>query len=368
MNLQHVRAMARKEWWHLFRDPRSLALILLMPTMLLFLFGYAIRLDITQAPIGVLQESLDAQSNEITARVNASHAFNITHFYSDRNALGDAIQHGEIWAGMVIPKTFARDLQRGHASLQLIVDGVDANTARMIRNYAQALLNDYLLQRGMQPPIHIDDRTWFNETKESRIAIVPGVIAIVMAVIGALMTSLTIAREMEQGNLVMLRTTPLTRGEFLVGKLMPYFFIGLADLAVAASTAVFIFDVPFRGSIIDLAVVSSLFLLVVMLQGALISIAAGNQMLASQMSMVSTFLPSFLLSGFVFAIENMPVVLQYFTYIVPARYYVALSKLIFLKGISPLVVWTEVFALVIILLLLARLTFIRAKKLGLLSS
>jgi len=233
MNLQHVRAMARKEWWHLFRDPRSLALILLMPTMLLFLFGYAIRLDITQAPIGVLQESLDAQSNEIAARVDASHAFNIIRYYTNRQALGDAIQRGEIWAGMVIPKSFARDLQRGQAKLQFIVDGVDANTARLMRNYAQALLNDYLLQRGMHPPIQIDDRTWFNETKESRIAIVPGVIAIVMAVIGALMTSLTIAREMEQGNLIMLRTTPLTRAEFLVGKLLPYFFIGLADLAVA---------------------------------------------------------------------------------------------------------------------------------------
>ena len=367
MNLQHVRAMARKEWWHLFRDPRSLAMILLMPTMLLFLFGYAIRLDITEAPIGLLQESLDAQSSDIAARVDASHAFAITRHFSNRKELDQAIQHGDVWAALVIPKSFARDLLRAQARLQLITDGVDANTARLMRNYAQALLNDYLLQHGMQPPLHIDDRTWFNETKESRIAIVPGVIAIVMAVIGALMTSLTIAREMEQGNLVMLRTTPLTRAEFLLGKLLPYFFIGLADLAVATSAAVFVFDVPFRGSVFDLALVSSLFLLVVMLQGALISIAAGNQMLASQMSMISTFLPAFLLSGFVFAIENMPTVLQYLTYIVPARYYVALSKLIFLKGISPFVLWTEVLALLGILLLLARITFIRAKKLGLLS-
>jgi ABC-2 type transport system permease protein len=366
MKIQHVRAMARKEWWHLFRDPRSLALILLMPTMLLFLFGYAIRLDITEAPIGVLQESLDAQSNEITARIQASHAFNITHYFASRKAMGEAITHGEVWAGLIIPKSFTRDLQRGHATLQLITDGVDANTARLVRNYAQALVNDYLLQRGLQQPIHIDDRMWFNEAKESRTAIVPGVIAIVMAVIGALMTSLTIAREIEQGNLVMLRTTPLTRGEFLVGKLLPYFFIGLADLGVAAFAAVFIFDVPLRGSILELVLISSLFLLVVMLQGALISIAAGNQLLASQMSMVSTFLPSFLLSGFVFAIENMPTVLQYVTLIVPARYYVAMSKLIFLKGVSPFLHWTEILALSVILLLLARITFMRAKKLGLL--
>ncbi|MEJ2179044.1 MAG: ABC transporter permease [Gammaproteobacteria bacterium] len=271
-----------------------------------------------------------------------------------------------MWGAIVLPASFSRDMYNGSAQLQLITDGVDANTARLIRNYTQALINDYLIQQGMQPPIQLDDRTWFNEAKESRVAIVPGVIAIVMAVIGALMTSLTIAREMEQGNLVMLRTTALTRGEFLVGKLFPYFFIGMADLAVAALAAVYVFDVPLRGSVVELVLVSSLFLLVVMLQGALISIAAGNQILASQMSMVSTFLPAFLLSGFVFAIDNMPIVLQYITYIVPARYYVSLSKLIFLKGVSPFVLWTEVLALSIMLLLLARITFMRVKKLGLL--
>lgn len=366
MKLQHIRAMARKEWWHLFRDPRSLALILLMPTMLLFIFGYAIRLDINEAPIGVLQQTRDAVSDELVSRLDASHAFKVVARFENRRQLRDAIQHGEVWGAIVVPTSFARDLYDQRARLQLITDGVDANTARLVRNYSQAMINDYLIQRGMQPAIKLEDRTWFNEAKESRVAIVPGVIAIVMAVIGALMTSLTIAREMEQGNLVMLRTTALTRGEFLIGKLFPYFFIGMADLAVAALAAVFVFDVPIRGSVLELVLVSSLFLLVVMLQGALISIAAGNQLLASQMSMVSTFLPAFLLSGFVFAIENMPIALQYITYIVPARYYVSLSKLIFLKGVSPFVLWTEVLALLIIVLLLARVTFMRVKKLGLL--
>ncbi|WP_455219831.1 ABC transporter permease [Kaarinaea lacus] len=366
MRMQHIRAMARKEWWHLFRDPRSLALILLMPTMLLFLFGYAIRLDITEAPIGVFQESRDGLANELAAHLDASHAFQVTHYFTNRDQLRDAIQQGDVWGVIVIPASFSRAMLNHDAQLQLITDGVDANTARLIRNYTQALINDYLIQNGMQPPIQLEDRTWFNEARESRLAIVPGVIAIVMAVIGALMTSLTIAREMEQGNLVMLRTTALTRGEFLVGKLFPYFLIGMADLAVATLAAVYVFDVPLRGSLLELVLVASLFLMVVMLQGALISIAAGNQMLASQMSMVSTFLPAFLLSGFVFAIENMPTVLQYITYIVPARYFVTLSKLIFLKGVSPFVLWSEVLILSIILALLARITFVRVKKLGLL--
>jgi ABC-2 type transport system permease protein len=171
---------------------------------------------------------------------------------------------------------------------------------------------------------------------------------------------------MEYGNLVMLRTTPLTRGEFLLGKLFPYLFIGMADLLLAVGAAVYVFDVPLRGSLAALALVSALFVLVVMLQGALISMIAGSQMLASQMALVSTFLPAFLLSGFIFAIDNMPVVLQYLTYVVPARYYVSLSRLIFLKGVSQLLVWGEVAALGVMVLVLARVTFMRARRLGLL--
>lgn len=367
MKLQHVRAMARKEWWHLLRDPRSLSFILLMPLMLLFLFGYAVRLDISEAPIGVLQAARDAQSDAIVAHFDASHAFHVVAHFRDRQSLRRALQSGEIWAGLVVPYDYARQLQRRDAVLQLVLDGVDANTARLLRNYAAVLVNDYALTlSGRSPPIRIEDRSWFNEAKESRLAIVPGVIAIVMAVIGALMTSLTIAREMEYGNLVMLRTTPLTRAEFLLGKLLPYLFIGMADLMLAVGAAVFAFDVPLRGSLAALTLVSALFVLVVMLQGALISMIAGNQMLASQMSVVSTFLPAFLLSGFIFAIQNMPMALQYLTYIVPARYYVSLSKLIFLKGVSPLLVWPEVAALVAISLLLMRVTFIRSRRLGLL--
>lgn len=367
MNLQHVRAMARKEWWHLLRDPRSLALMLLMPTMLLFLFGYAIRLDITEAPLGVFQESYDLQSNELVAHFDASHAFHVTRHFHSRKEMTDATQQGAVWASLAVPEDFAVGLSRGDARLQLILDGVDANTARILKNYALALTNDYALSlAGRPPPIQIDDRTWFNEARESRLAILPGVIAIVMAVIGALMTSLTIAREAEQGNLVMLRTTPLRRGEFLVGKLVPYFVIGMADLVVATSATVFVFDVPLRGTIMELVMVSAVFLLVVMLQGALISIATGNQLLASQVAMVGTFLPAFLLSGFVFAIQNMPLALQYITLAVPARYYVALSKLIFLKGVTPLLLWGELLVLLFILLLLAGMTHRRAAKLGLL--
>ena len=367
MKLQHVRAVARKEWWHLMRDPRSLALILLMPTMLLFLFGYALSLDISKLPLGVLQQSHDATANAIVARFDGSHAFNVVATYNDRRQMETELQAGKVAAVLVIPRELTRDLANGYATMQFILDGVDANSARLAQNYAQAIVNDYLEQQGLvKLPIELEERTWFNEAKESRIAIVPGVIAVVMAVIGALMTSLTIAREMEHGNLVLLRTTALSKNEFLLGKLFPYFVIGMGDFLVATLAAVYLFDVPLRGSVTALTLVSALFLIVVMLQGALLSIVAGSQMLAAQMSLVSTFLPAFLLSGFVFAIQNMPQALQYLSVIVPARYYVELAKLIFLKGASPLVIWSEVVSLLVIMLLLLRVVTLRARKLGLL--
>jgi ABC-2 type transport system permease protein len=367
MKLQHVRAVARKEWWHLMRDPRSLALILLMPTMLLFLFGYALSLDITNLPLGVLQHSHDATANAIVARFDGSNAFNVVARYTSNQQLETDLQAGRVAAALVLPHDLDRELARGAASIQLILDGVDANSARLAQNYGQAIVNNYLQQEGLvKLPIEIEDRTWYNEARESRMAIIPGVIAVVMAVIGALMTSLTIAREIEHGNLVMLRTTALSKNEFLAGKLFPYFVIGMGDFVVATAAAVYLFDVPLRGSPLALTLVSAIFLIVVMLQGALLSIVAGKQMLAAQMSLVSTFLPAFLLSGFIFAIENMPQVLQYLTVIVPARYYVSLAKLIFLKGISPLVLWAEVLSLCAILLLLVRVVTLKARKLGLL--
>jgi ABC-2 type transport system permease protein len=367
MKLQHIRAVVRKEWWHLMRDPRSLALILLMPSMLLFLFGYALSLDIINLPLGVLQQSHDATANAIVARFDGSSAFDVVASYTSSRQLEADLQAGRVAAALVLPHELNRELAHGAASIQLILDGVDANSARLAQNYAQAIINDYLQQEGLvKLPIEIEDRTWYNEARESHMAIVPGVIAVVMAVIGALMTSLTIAREIEQGNLVMLRTTALSKNEFLLGKLFPYFVIGMGDFLVATLTAVYLFDVPLRGSPVALTLVSAMFLIVVMLQGALLSIVAGGQMLAAQMSLVSTFLPAFLLSGFIFAIENMPQVLQYLTVIVPARYYVALSKLIFLKGVSPLVIWVEVISLCAILLLLLRVVTLKARKLGLL--
>lgn len=367
MKLRNVRAMMVNEVRHLLRDRRSLALMFLMPTIMLFLYGYAIRLDILAAPIGVLQESHDAASTDLASHFEASRAFSVILRLHDRRELARAIQDGRVWAAVVIPHDYAAALRAGHATVQLILDGTDANTARIVRNDALALVGDYALSlSGTAPYIEVDTRTWFNESNESRYAIVPGVIVLVMSVVGALMTALTLAREAELGNIVMLRTTPLSRAEFLVGKLIPYFVIGMVDVGAAIAAAVFVFDIPLRGSVAGLLGVSAIFLLVVMCQGALLSLVAGNQMLASQLVQVTTFLPSFLLSGAIYAVGNMPLWLQYATLAFPARYYVTLSKALFLKGISPLLLWVPVASLVAILAVLAAILYRRAGRVGLL--
>jgi ABC-2 type transport system permease protein len=366
MNLRRVLTMAGKEVRHLLRDVRSLALMFLLPAMMLLIYGYGIRLDLRHAPIGILQEGTDLASRELAAHFRASPAFEVVGEFQDRQALRAAIGARAVWAAIVIPETFPADLREGHASVQLLLDGMDANTARLLRNEVLQLVNDEALAlRRPSGMVTVVMRTWFNETNESRYAIVPGVIVMVMGVVGTLMTALTIAREMESGNVVLLRTTPLTRGEFLAGKLLPYFVVGLADVAGCVVAAVFLFDVPVRGSLVELAGVSALFLLVVMAQGALISLSAGQQVLAAQMVQVTTFLPAFLLSGAIYAIANMPEAVQVATLAVPARYFVALAKAIFIKGTTLGVLWINVAALAVQLALLTAGFLRRARVLGL---
>jgi ABC-2 type transport system permease protein len=362
MNPVRVLAMARKEVRHLLRDARSLALMFLLPAMMLLIYGYGIRLDLRHAPIALLQESDDAASRELAAHFAHSPAFALARVLHDRRELRDAVGGGAVWAAVVIPSTFARDLREGHASVQLVLDGTDANTARLLRNQVLQLVNDQALALRRPPAmVTVETRTWFNEANESRYAIVPGVIVMVMGVIGSLMTALTIAREMESGNVVLLRTTPLSRGEFLAGKLLPYFVVGMLDVLGCVAAAVFMFDVPLRGSLAELAAASALFLLVVMAQGALISLASGNQVLAAQLVQVTTFLPAFLLSGAIYAIANMPEAVQLATVAVPARWFVTLCKAIFLKGTTLAVLWIAVAALAVQLAVLT-VAFLRTGR------
>ena len=371
MNLRRLWAIARKETIHIRRDPRSLGLAIGVPLLMLLAFGYALTLDVDRVPFVVWDQSGTTQSREFIARFTGTTYFTFHGAVENYPQLERAIDSRDSMLGLVIPSGFARELDAGRsAPVQAIVDGSDSNTAGLVLGYAQAialsfnqqLAVDQIRRRtGMAASTGLDLRTrvWFNPDLASRNFIVPGILAVIMGLISALLTSLTIAREWETGTMEQLISTPVRAPELILGKLIPYLVIGLIDLAIAVSMTVFLFDVPLRGSVPLLFGVGTVFIVATLAQGILISTVTRQQLLASQVAMIATFLPAFLLSGFAFAIANMPVVVRGITYIVPARYFVAMVKGIFLRGTGLTILWGDAlcllgFAALMILLAIAR--------------
>lgn len=347
MSLTRLAAMAAKEVTQILRDVRSLIIVILMPVILVLLFGYGVSLDLKHLPVYVYDRDGSQQSQDLLKRFQSNDYFQIVRVVNDYPELVRAIDDGRAKMGLVIPWDFSQRLRDGRPTqVQALVDGTDDNTANVLINYSQAVVQGYssqvqlnwLQRRGMRAqaaPISVEARTWFNEDLESSAFIIPGVLALVMSVIGAFLTSLTIAREWERGTMEQLISTPVTPLEVMLGKLLPYFAIGMFDVLVCAGLALYWFHVPFRGSFLTLVLSSAMFMIVVLSLGFFISVIAKNQLAASQIALITTFLPAFLLSGFLYAIEQMPVALQYITRVLPARYYVSVLKKIFLKG-SPL--------------------------------
>jgi len=344
MSPTRLLAVARKEVLQILRDTRSLAIVVVMPVTLMLLFGYGVNLDLKQLPIYVYDQDSSQQSQDLLKRFQNTRYFHIVRAVDNIPAIEHALDSGEAKMGIVIPWNFSQRLsQGGPVQVQALVDATDDNSANVLIGYAQGIVQGYstsiqigwLQTRGLTlqaVPINIATRTWYNEDLESSAFIVPGVLALVMSVIGAFLTSLTIAREWERGSMEQLISTPVTAMEIMLGKLIPYFVLGMIDVAVCVVLAIGWFKVPFRGSYITLAFASALFLVVVLSLGFFISVVAKSQLAASQIALIITFLPAFLLSGFLFSIEQMPVALQVITRIFPARYYVTLLKKIFLKG------------------------------------
>ncbi len=371
MNLRRLWAIARKETIHIRRDPRSLGLAIGVPLLMLLAFGYALTLDVDRVPFVVWDQSGTTQSREFIARFTGTTYFTFHGAVENYPQLERAIDSRDAMLALVIPSGFARELDAGRsAPVQAIVDGSDSNTAGLVLGYAQAialsfnqqLAVDQIRRRtGMAASTGLDLRTrvWFNPDLASRNFIVPGILAVIMGLISALLTSLTIAREWETGTMEQLISTPVRAPELILGKLIPYLVIGLIDLAIAVSMTVFLFDVPLRGSVPLLFGVGTVFIVATLAQGILISTVTRQQLLASQVAMIATFLPAFLLSGFAFAIANMPVVVRGITYIVPARYFVSMVKGIFLRGTGLTILWGDAlcllgFAALMILLAIAR--------------
>ena len=367
MSLTRLLAIARKEVTQILRDSRSLIIVVLMPAILVLLFGYGVNLDLKGLPVVVYDQDGSQQSQDLLKHFQNSEYFHIQRVVSSYPELTRAIDDGHAKMGIVIPWDFSLRLRDGRpAQVQAIVDASDDNTANVLIGYAQAVVQGYssetqlnwLGSRGLsiQPvAVGVQTRTWYNEDLESSAFIIPGVLALVMSVIGAFLTSLTIAREWERGAMEQLISTPVTSMEIMLGKLAPYFVLGMFDTVLSALIAIYWFQVPFRGSWVTLMIASALFMVVVLSMGFFISVLAKSQFAASQIALLITFLPAFLLSGFLFSIEQMPIALQWITRILPARYYVSALKDIFLKGTPANMLSAELIPLAVFAFVLALL-------------
>lgn len=377
MNLRRLWAVARKEALHVRRDPRSLALAIGIPMLMIVLFGFALTLDVDRVPLVVWDQSHTPASRDFTGRFTGSRYFSFVGAVDSYGGLEHAIDARLVVLALVIPAEFAADLAAGRRTpVQAIIDGSDSNTAAIVLGYTQAVTLGFnqgvVLEQtrrvaGAAPAAALDlrPRVWFNADLESRNFIIPGLIAVIMGLIAALLTSLTIAREWERGTMEQLISTPVKPAELVIGKLVPYFVIGMLDVLIAVLMAVFLFGVPLRGSVTLLFGTAAIFIVGTLAQGILLSTLARQQLLASQLAMVSTFLPAFLLSGFMFAIANMPVPVQVITYVVPARYFVALVKGIYLRGVGLETLWPDAVFLVLFATIVLGLAVAKfRKKLG----
>jgi ABC-2 type transport system permease protein len=335
---RRLYALVAKEARQIVRDPSSILIAFVLPIILLFLFGYGVSLDTTVTRIGVVVEEPSPTTRDLASAFQASRYFDV-RLGTDRREFGDALVHGSIGGIVVIPSTFDDDV-RNRARLptvQVIVDGSDPNTATLVQGYVQGVVATWAEQRAVESGnsparLRTEDRVWFNPERTSRFFLVPGAVAIVMALVGTLLTALVVAREWERGTMEALMATPVTATEMLLGKIIPYFILGLASMTLCTLVAVFVFGVPFRGSIGALYALSAAFLLPSLGLGLLISSATKNQFLASQLALMSSFLPTFLLSGFLFEISSMPAVPRWISHVVPARWLIPSLQSVFLAG------------------------------------
>jgi len=367
MNFRRARAVARNEFIHILRDPRSLAMALALPMLMLLLFGYALTLDLDRIPAVVYDLDQTPESRELIFRFDASRYFEILGSAASYDDIEQKIDRSECLMGIIIPRDYSRNVLSGNTpQIQLLFDGSDSNTASIARGYASGIIQSFATQLRdraqnragdllSRTPVQAQLRIWYNSQLKSKNYIVPGLIALILMIIGALLTSLTLAREWEMGTMEQLLSTPLRPAEMALGKMSTYFALGIIDMLLTVGVGVGIFQVPQRGNYIFLVLTGCLFLIGALFWGILISALTRSQTIAYQLAMLTSFLPAFLLSGFVFAIENMPVPVQVVTLFFPTRYFISLLKGIFLRGVGievlyPEVAWLAIYALVVFVL------------------
>jgi ABC-2 type transport system permease protein len=374
MRLIRVKAVVKKEFIHIRRDPLSLAMAFLMPAILILIYGYAVTFDVDKITTVVHDMDKSSISRELVDQISRSGYFTVVSYLDRHEEIDAFLDRGDAKVAVAIPVDFSKRVRSGRdARIEVIIDGSNSNTATIAQGYINAIaetfprrvlsagsritpvidshgltpvVSELLRAEGVAPTALLGEgatrapvidsrsRVWYNTELKSRNFIIPGLIAVIMAVIVALLTSLTVAREWDRGTMEQLISTPVKPIELIIGKLIPYFIIGFIDTVLSILISVTLFEVPLRGSVTLLLALSSIFLFGGLSTGILISIVAKNQTVASQMAMLNSFLPAFLLSGFLFSISNMPGPLQIITFLIPARYFVTILKGIFLKGIS----------------------------------
>jgi len=360
--MHRLLLIAHKETRHVMRDVRTIYMALGIPLVMLLLFGYALTMDVTDVPLVVIDGDHSQASRDLVAAFEHSTLFTIVDRPSDPAAILPAFRRNQAKAALVIAAGFGKALDRNEvANAQLVVDGTDANVASIAMGYAAAiaqsktvgLVSQALARQGVglgqaqRPPVDVRVRNWFNSALRSQWYMVPGLVAVIMAMMSAFLMALTVAREWERGTMEQLLVTPVHPIEVVAGKLLPYYVLGILQVTLIASAGAALFDVPVRGSVLLLDGLSSLFLVGALGQGLLISIMTRQQQLATQLAMMSSMLPALLLSGFMSPIASMPTVVRLVTYVVPARYFLVVLRGIFLKGIGLSALWPQAVALVV---------------------
>jgi len=337
-SLMRLRGLLRKEFLQVLRDPSALAIAFVLPIVLLLLFGYGVSLDAEHVPIALVIDQPSADTSSLCSEFEQSRYFQPTYFHG-YHAAKQALMERRVDAILYVRDDFSEKIRRpSGASIQLVVNGVDANTARLVSGYVQGVYSKWLehqsISRGvpLAVPVVVQSRTWFNSNLRSRNFLVPGLIAVIMTLIGALLTALVMAREWERGTMEAMLATPVAMREVLIGKILPYFVLGMGGMALSVGMAVWQFNVPLRGSLWVLFSGTSLFLLTALGMGLLISTVTRIQFVAGQVAIITTFLPAFILSGFIFDINSMPRPIQILTSFIPARYFVAILQTVFLAG------------------------------------
>lgn len=349
---RRFKALFIKESYQIIRDPSSVLIAVILPLILLFMMGYAISLDSKNIPVGIVVEKSSKYSMSFVNAFRSSKSFNV-QVANNKIDFKEKLQKGEIRAIIVLPSTFIKDLETQNTKIQVLADGSEPNIAGFIQKYTNGVWNNWLIQEGFnkkskKSSLDIQARYWFNAPLLSSYFLLPGSIAIILTLIGTLLTALVVAREWERGTMEAIMSTPITIIELLLGKLLPYFVLAMISMLICVSIAIFWFEIPFRGSLFLLFLTSALYLFPALGLGLLISTLAKNQFIAAQAALIVGFLPAFLLSGFIFQISSMPLWLQYLTHIIPARYFVEILQCIFLSGDVYEVILPNVLAMLIV--------------------